>query len=84
VPDQVEIARYPPAHDEGFAAERARVRGPITLRKRRLRKERERHVVALRQAPQHGPRVPPDSARVFGDDASINGNPQRRHRADFA
>jgi hypothetical protein len=68
------------SHRKVAATERASVCLAAALRKESVGKQRERDIIAENQPPQHGPRVSPDSARIFGDDARIDGQTQGRRR----
>ena len=75
----------------GSRAEPRMHRFPAPARTRRRRRcgngrigeQREFHVVAHDEPAQHRARVAADPARVFGDNARVDGEAQRRHRADF-
>ena len=73
MPDQIAIARGSRTKRKRIASKRTSVCASMPLRKRRFGEQRELHVVAHDQPPEHRARVTADAARVFGDNARIDG-----------
>lgn len=70
-------------HVERIASQRPRKCGAAPSREEAFRQQGQRNVIAHREPPQNRARVPSDSARVVRDDARVDGQAQRRHRACF-
>jgi hypothetical protein len=83
MPYELRVARHAAPHVEGIGSKRARECGVPPAGKDAFAEQRESNIVARCQSPQNGARVPSDAARILRDDACVDGQTQRRHRACF-